>query len=79
MFEEKEKEMQETQRMVASKLASTESRAVNAQQKLEAAQNELMETQRKYEEDRIAKNEEIELIMNDLGKSILFVSSFNLT
>ena len=59
--------MQETQRMVASKLASAESRAVNAQQKLESAQNELMETQRKYEEDRIAKNEEIELIMNDLG------------
>ena len=67
LFEEKEKEMQETQRLVANKLASAESRAVNAQQKLESAQNELMETQRKYEEDRIAKNEEIELIMNDLG------------
>ena len=35
LFEEKEKEMQETQRMVANKLASAESRAVNAQQKLE--------------------------------------------
>ena len=28
-----------------------------------------METQRKYEEDRIAKNEEIELIMNDLERA----------
>ena len=27
-----------------------------------------MEAQRKYEEDRIAKNEEIELIMNDLER-----------
>merc|ERR1719431_550758 len=60
--------MIETQRLVANKLGSAESRAVNAQQKLEATQNELMEAQRKYEEDRIAKNEEIELIMNDLER-----------
>ena len=37
-FEEKEKEMIETQRMVASKLETVESRAANAQQKLEATQ-----------------------------------------
>jgi len=90
LFEEKEKEMIETQRMVASKLETVESRAANAQQKLEATQvrfqidwlgivplkqrvrkyiqNELMEARTKFEEDRIAKNEEMELIMNDLGK-----------
>ena len=61
--------MIETQRMVASKLETVESRAANAQQKLETTQNELMEARTKFEEDRIAKNEEIELIMNDLGKS----------
>ena len=82
--------MIETQRMVASKLETVESRAANAQQKLEATQvcfqidwleivplkqrvrkyiqNELMEARTKFEEDRIAKNEEMELIMNDLGK-----------
>lgn len=38
LFEEKEKEMIETQRMVASKLETVESRAANAQQKLEATQ-----------------------------------------
>ena len=31
-------------------------------------QNELMEARTKFEEDRIAKNEEMELIMNDLGE-----------
>ena len=61
--------MNETQRQVATKLGSTESRSVNLQQKLEITQNELMEAQRKYEEDRIAKNEEIELIMNDLERA----------
>ena len=86
--------MIETQRMVASKLETVESRAANAQQKLEATQvrfqfymlwffvqenrisfrfpntfqNELMEARTKFEEDRIAKNEEMELIMNDLGE-----------
>merc|ERR1712131_27776 len=69
LFEEKEKEMIETQRMVASKLETVESRAANAQQKLEATQNELMEARTKFEEDRIAKNEEMELIMNDLDRA----------
>ena len=86
--------MIETQRMVASKLETVESRAANAQQKLEATQvrfridralkttckeiykyefqNELMEARTKFEEDRIAKNEEMELIMNDLGKKFVF-------
>lgn len=69
LFEEKEKEMIETQRMVAAKLETVESRAANSQQKLETTQNELMEAKTKFEEDRIAKNEEIELIMNDLDRA----------
>ena len=31
-----------------------------------------MEARTKFEEDRIAKNEEMELIMNDLGKKFVF-------
>ena len=38
-------------------------------QKLETLQNELLETRSKFEEDRTAKNEEMELIIADLDRA----------
>lgn len=88
LFTEKEREMRETQEMVAHKLAQTEQRAATTQQviikngwhyqklvfvlqKLEGLQNELMETRSKFEEERTAKNEEVELLLADLDRANL--------
>ena len=38
-------------------------------QKLETLQNELLETRSKFEEERTAKNEEVELIIADLDRA----------
>ena len=40
-------------------------------QKLEGLQNELMETRSKFEEERTAKNEEVELLLADLDRANL--------
>jgi len=69
MFSEKERELLETQQMVAGKLGQTEQRAALTQQKLESLQNELLEIRAKYEEERQAKTEELDMLESDLERA----------
>ena len=69
LFSEKERELLETQQMVAGKLGQTEQRAALTQQKLESLQNELLEIRAKYEEERQAKTEELDMLESDLERA----------
>ena len=69
MFSEKERELLETQQMVAGKLGQTEQRAALTQQKFESLQNELLEIRAKYEEERQAKSEELDMLESDLERA----------
>lgn len=69
MFSEKERELVETQQLVAGKLGATEQRAANTQQKLESLQNELLEIRAKFEEERHAKSEELYMLEADFERA----------
>ncbi|XP_029105269.1 homeobox protein cut-like 1 isoform X1 [Scleropages formosus] len=68
-YAEKERKLQENQESVASKLEEANQKAQALQTALKETQSELQELKIKYEKESTAKADEIEVVMSDLEKA----------
>nr|XP_039257568.1 uncharacterized protein LOC120334181 [Styela clava] len=68
-FEEKEKKLQETQLLIATKLGEAEQMASTFKAALDASQAELFDLKSKYDEETAAKQAELDLVLGDLDRS----------
>lgn len=68
-FGDKERQLQESQLLVARKLGDAEQKVSSLQSALESTQSELFDLKSKYDEDSHAKSDEMEMIMNDLERA----------
>ncbi|XP_077995438.1 protein CASP-like [Glandiceps talaboti] len=68
-FAEKERQLQETQLAVATKLGEAEHKVATLQSALDSTQSELFDLKAKYDEQTAAKSDEMEMIMTDLERA----------
>ncbi|XP_031439327.1 homeobox protein cut-like 1 [Clupea harengus] len=68
-YSEKERKFQESQESLASKLDEADHKTQSLQTALEATQAELFDLKTKYDEECIAKGDEIEMVMTDLERA----------
>lgn len=68
-FADKERQLQETQMVVARKLGESEHRVSTLQSALENVQSELFDMKSKYDEATSAKSDEMDIIMADLDRA----------
>ncbi|XP_060761876.1 cut-like homeobox 1b isoform X6 [Neoarius graeffei] len=68
-YAEKERKLQESQESMASRLEEAEHKAQTLQTALETTQAELFDLKTKYDEESMAKADEIEMVMTDLERA----------
>ncbi|XP_019614890.1 PREDICTED: homeobox protein cut-like 1 isoform X1 [Branchiostoma belcheri] len=68
-FAEKERQLQETQMSVATKLGEAEHKSTTLQSALDSTNAELFELRSKYDELNSAKSDEMDMIMTDLERA----------
>ncbi|XP_035690141.1 protein CASP-like isoform X4 [Branchiostoma floridae] len=68
-FAEKERQLQETQMSVATKLGEAEHKSTTLQNALDSTNAELFELRSKYDELNSAKSDEMDMIMTDLERA----------
>ncbi|XP_070572083.1 protein CASP-like isoform X2 [Ptychodera flava] len=68
-FAEKERQLQETQLNVATKLGEAEHKVATLQSALDSTQSELFDLKAKHDEQTAAKSDETDMIMTDLERA----------
>ncbi|XP_038054722.1 homeobox protein cut-like 1 [Patiria miniata] len=68
-FQDKERQLKETQLTVATKLGEAELKIQTLQNALDASQSELFDLRAKFEEQAAAKSDEVDMLMTDLERT----------